>query len=122
MNADRSEIPNTDEDQPGFVLPLNAVRDLLGDADGLPFVVAASRDDIPMTALLFSPNGTDGQKPHDRDEIYVVVSGSGVFEFEGTRKAFKTGDMIYVKAHAKHSFVEFTDDFCTWVIFYGDKK
>ena len=28
---------------------------------------------------IYAPRGHDPQKPHDRDEIYVVISGTGTF-------------------------------------------
>jgi quercetin dioxygenase-like cupin family protein len=35
------------------------------------------------------------------------------------RTTFKQGDVLFVKAGIKHRFENFTDDFTTWVIFYG---
>ncbi len=115
-------IPNMDENAPGFVIPLEKMRVLLQSQPDVPFAVAGSREDTPMSAMVYAPLGADDQKPHDRDEIYVIVSGHGIFEYAGKRSAFKTGDLIYVKAFAPHGFVEFSDDFLTWVIFYGAKK
>lgn len=65
------------------------------------------------------PNKIDLQRPHDRDEIYFIVSGSGLFEHNGEREAFTPGDVIFVPAGDGHRFVEFSDDFVTWVMFYG---
>ncbi len=115
------EIPNTNEDEPGFVIPLDKMRDVLRETKGIPFANAASRKDQPMSIELYAPKGVDNQTPHDRDEIYVVVSGNGIFEYEGKQSAFRTGDLIYVAAHAAHKFIKFSEDFTTWVIFYGDK-
>ena len=68
---------------------------------------------------IYAPRGTDPQKPHDRDEVYVVVSGSGEF-FHGDRTVrFGPGDVLFVPAHVEHRFERFTDDFVVWVIFYG---
>ncbi len=66
---------------------------------------------------IYRPDRTDSQTPHDRDEIYVVASGSGFFEEGGDRRPFGTGDLIFVKAMRSHRFVEFTADFSAWVIF-----
>jgi mannose-6-phosphate isomerase-like protein (cupin superfamily) len=38
---------------------------------------------------------------------------------ETARNAFRTGDLLFVPAGVIHRFEEFTDDFCTWVMFYG---
>ncbi len=122
MDSDKPLLPNTDENQRGFVIALDDVKALLDDEGEIPFAVAASRDAPPMTAMLYAPKGSDDQKPHDRDELYVIVSGHGVFEHGGRRSPFKTGDLLYVAAHTPHRFAEFSKDFCTWVVFYGDRK
>ena len=35
---------------------------------------------------------------------------------------FKTGDLLLVPQGAVHRFENFTEDFATWVIFYGPQK
>ena len=67
----------------------------------------------------YAPKGTDAQAPHDRDEVYVVVSGSGVFVRGEERVAFTAGDALFVAAHEVHRFESFSADFATWVMFYG---
>lgn len=68
---------------------------------------------------IYQPDQVDKQQPHDRDEVYVVVSGSGHFYNDGTTVDFGPGDFLFVKAGKEHRFENFTDDFSTWVIFYG---
>lgn len=72
-----------------------------------------------MTLRYYAPAGTDPQTPHTQDELYVVVSGSGTFFNGGERVPFGPGDVLFAAAHADHRFEDFTDDFATWVIFYG---
>lgn len=72
-----------------------------------------------LVLKVYAPIGADLQTPHSRDEVYVVISGNGVFVNGATRKAFKSGDVLFVAAGAEHRFEEFTGDFATWVIFYG---
>ncbi len=67
----------------------------------------------------YKPRGIDKQDPHDRDEVYIVKSGSGYFVVEDERQPFKAGDALFVPAFVVHRFEDFTDDFETWVIFYG---
>lgn len=67
----------------------------------------------------YKPQVIDKQKPHPKDEIYVIASGSGKFFIEGEIVAFSIGDVLYAKAGDEHRFFEFTEDFATWVIFYG---
>ena len=68
---------------------------------------------------VYAPRGEDLQTPHSRDEIYVVISGTGTFVNGNERLPFKAGDLLFVPAGIEHRFVDFTDDFATWVMFYG---
>lgn len=72
-----------------------------------------------LTVKVYAPRGTDPQKPHSRDEVYVVISGSGTFVHGERRDPFKPGDFLFAAAGVVHRFEEFTDDFAVWVLFYG---
>ena len=87
-----------------------------------------------MELRWFTPKGNDPQTPHDRDELYMIVSGTGVFmraveslAFDDTslpiqgeeRVPFGPGDALFVAAGTVHRFEEFSDDFATWIVFYG---
>lgn len=72
-----------------------------------------------LSIEIYQPKGTDLQKPHTRDEVYVVVSGRGYFVNGQTRQAFEPGELLFVPAGVAHRFEEFSEDFSTWVIFYG---
>ena len=74
-----------------------------------------------MYVEIYQPQGEDHQLPHDQDELYVVISGSGDFYNNGITKTFQRGDVLFVPAGDEHRFLNFTDDFKTWVIFYGPK-
>lgn len=68
---------------------------------------------------LYKPEGVDKQTPHDRDEVYIIASGEAAFELEGETTEVKTGDFLFVPAHAAHQFTTFSEDFSTWVLFIG---
>ena len=72
-----------------------------------------------LQVKMYRPSKRDLQQPHTRDELYVIARGSGWFVNGCTRHAFGTGDVLFVPAGAEHRFDDFTDDFCTWVVFYG---
>lgn len=72
-----------------------------------------------MEVEVYAPRGEDLQTPHTRDELYVVVRGSGGFVNGPERHSFGPGDVMFVPAGVEHRFEDFTDDFVTWVIFYG---
>ena len=68
---------------------------------------------------LYAPLGIDAQQPHTRDEVYVVVRGSGELVSEGERIRYAPGDALFVAAGRPHRFESFSDDFVVWVVFYG---
>jgi mannose-6-phosphate isomerase-like protein (cupin superfamily) len=68
---------------------------------------------------IYAPRGVDPQEPHERDEIYVIISGTGSFLKDGDRRPFEPGEVIFVPAGMDHRFEDFSDDFATWVFFYG---
>ena len=68
---------------------------------------------------IYAPQGIDPQKPHSRDEIYVVARGSGKF-FDGEKLiAVAEGSFLFVPAGCVHRFEDFSEDFLVWVAFYG---
>lgn len=91
-------------------------------------VIALSKIDSPFVELfkhgslvveMYQPEKVDLQTPHTRDELYVVASGQGYFINGDTRQPFEAGEVLFVPAGVEHRFEEFSDDFSTWVIFYG---
>jgi len=49
----------------------------------------------------------DRQQPHDDDEVYVVLDGTGVLEVDGTSVDVKFGDAVFVEAGADHRFTAY---------------
>ncbi len=72
-----------------------------------------------LQVKMYRPDKQDTQKPHTRDEIYVIARGTGQFVNGDDRYAFNAGDVLFVPAGVTHRFEEFSGDFCTWVMFYG---
>lgn len=72
-----------------------------------------------MELGFYKPTGVDTQSPHDQDEVYIVQQGTAVFVVEGVRYDVATGDALFVAAGEEHRFIEFSEDFETWVVFYG---
>lgn len=99
-------------------VPLAAIRARIPDGDKEYFYPIRHGS---MRVGLYAPRGSDMQTPHDQDEIYIVQSGSGTFVKAGERVAFRPGDVLFVEAGVEHRFVDFTDDFETWVVFWGPK-
>lgn len=87
------------------------------DAAGNRFHVALERGQLQVE--LYIPEGQDLQQPHDRDECYVVIYGSGRFQMGEEVVPFKAGDFLFVPAGMDHRFLDFGEKLETWVIFFG---
>jgi mannose-6-phosphate isomerase-like protein (cupin superfamily) len=98
------------------ISPKEANEKLLEDNE-FPFVVVMKHG--TMSLEYFAPVKSDTQTPHKQDELYVVIKGDGFFFRDGERVACKKGDVLFVPAGVEHRFENFSDDFATWVIFYG---
>ena len=94
----------------------SALNKLAQHPQGKPFITLLENGE--MYIEIYQPKKVDLQKPHDQDEIYMVISGSGTFFNNGERRPFQAGDLIFVPAGIEHRFENFTDNFKTWVIFY----
>jgi mannose-6-phosphate isomerase-like protein (cupin superfamily) len=90
---------------------------------GTPFVTALAHGS--MSVELFAPGtsglGRDIQQPHSQDELYVVQRGRSAFWLRDERCEVQAGDVLFVPAGAEHRFESFSQDFATWVVFYGPK-
>lgn len=85
--------------------------------DGKRFVAVFGHGTLALE--FYAPRGHDPQKPHTRDELYVVVAGRGTFVCDGVRTPFECGDALFAPAGAGHRFEDFSDDLAVWVMFYG---
>jgi mannose-6-phosphate isomerase-like protein (cupin superfamily) len=86
-------------------------------ASGADFVTLFRQGTLEVE--IYRPVGADRQEPHEKDELYVVIAGSGIFAHAGQRTPFRAGDTLFVRAGVPHRFEEFSADFATWVFFYG---
>lgn len=93
-----------------------ALQAVHGSGDGRYAVLLENGS---MELGFYGPLGVDHQSPHDQDEIYIVQNGTGTFIRAGERMEFGPGDALFVAAGVEHRFVEFSDDFGAWVVFYG---
>ena len=97
--------------------PADALAALAANAGGTPYLELFTHGSLAIE--VYKPVARDLQTPHARDEVYVVIAGHGTFFCNGERSAFGPGTLLFVPAGVEHRFEEFTDDFSTWVLFYG---
>ena len=98
--------------------PEEALFKLLQEQE-FPFTVVMKNGS--MTIEYFAPQELDTQTPHKQDEIYVIIQGHSYFYRDKEKVSCKKGDIIFVPAGTEHYFENFSDDFATWVIFYGQE-
>jgi len=101
-----------------------AFADLPGEADerypeGVPFRLAMRHGSMTLEA--FAPSVEDHQEPHEQDELYVVRSGRSGFLRGDQRIECGEGDVILVPAGMRHRFVDFSEGFQAWVIFWDPR-
>jgi mannose-6-phosphate isomerase-like protein (cupin superfamily) len=58
----------------------------------------------------------DKQEPHEDDEVYVVLEGTGVLTVDGKEVRVKEGDAVFVEAGADHRFTAY-EQLALFVIF-----
>jgi len=97
---------------------LEAIEQLKQQADK-PFTVLMKHG--TMSVEYFAPQKKDSQTPHQQDELYIIARGHGHLDRNGELIVCKAGDVLFVPARMEHHFENFTDDFATWVIFYGQQ-
>ncbi len=62
-------------------------------------------------------NDRESHNPHDRDEVYVVISGKGRLTADGEALDVETNSVVYVKAGVDHHFHDVTHDLTVLVFF-----
>ena len=72
-----------------------------------------------LAVEVYQPVTTNHQKPHDRDECYVIIEGHGNFEMGDKIISLGPGDFLFVPAGLPHRFTDFGDTMSTWVMFYN---
>ncbi len=65
--------------------------------------------------VLIAPEA-DKQQPHEDDEVYVVLEGTGTLTVDGTEVRLKEGDAVFVEAGAEHRFTAY-EQLALFVIF-----
>ena len=84
---------------------------------GAPFVSMMAGG--TMSVEVFAPKDADLQQPHAQDELYFIHSGTAQIVINAQRFDAASGDAFFVAAGVAHQFENFSNDFVTWVVFYG---
>lgn len=71
-----------------------------------------------VSVELYQPKLKDYQNPHVQEEFYFIAGGTADFNKNGLIQEVKSGDFLFVPAGMPHHFLNFSDDFSTWVVFF----
>jgi mannose-6-phosphate isomerase-like protein (cupin superfamily) len=85
---------------------IQEVKDRLAAANGGYEVVHDSPGLELGVYVLVAPE-PDRQQPHEDDEVYVVLEGSGILEVEGASVPVEEGTAVFVEAGADHRFTAY---------------
>jgi len=80
-----------------------AVKERLREVGGGYEIVHESAGLEVGVYVLVAPE-PDRQQPHEDDELYVVLEGTGVLEVEREQVPVKEGTAVFVEAGADHRF------------------
>jgi mannose-6-phosphate isomerase-like protein (cupin superfamily) len=83
-----------------------AVKQRLTEAGGGYEVIHESAGLELGVYVLVAPE-PDRQQPHQDDELYVVLEGTGVLQVEGEDVPVREGTAVFVEAGADHRFTAY---------------
>jgi|SRR5690242_17366878 mannose-6-phosphate isomerase-like protein (cupin superfamily) len=83
-----------------------AVKERLREAGGGYEIVHESTGLEVGVYVLVAPE-PDRQQPHDDDELYVVLEGTGVLEVNEKQVPIREGTAVFVEAQADHRFTAY---------------
>lgn len=89
-------------DSAGHQLDLHGAKARLLESGGYEIVHQSPGLELGVYVLV-APE-PDRQQPHEDDEVYVVLDGTGVLEVEGEPVELRVGHGVFVPAGADHRF------------------
>jgi mannose-6-phosphate isomerase-like protein (cupin superfamily) len=95
---------------------VGVARRLREDGGGYQVVHASPGLELGVYVLV-APE-PDRQQPHELDEVYVVLDGTGVLEIEGRPVPIEEGQAVFVPAGAEHRFTAY-ERLALLVVFNG---
>jgi mannose-6-phosphate isomerase-like protein (cupin superfamily) len=82
------------------------VKERLREAGGGYEIVHESTGLEIGVYVLVAPE-PDRQQPHEDDELYIVLEGTGVLQVKGEQVAVREGSAVFVEAYAEHRFTAY---------------
>jgi mannose-6-phosphate isomerase-like protein (cupin superfamily) len=88
--------------QVAHAFDIEAVKRRLSGGGGYEIVHSSPGLELGVYVLV-APE-PDRQQPHEDDEVYIVLEGTGVLDVEGEKVELREGHALFVPAHAEHRF------------------
>jgi len=79
------------------------------------YIEVLSKDSLSVELAQY-PN-PEPKTPHGTDELYFVISGSGMVHVGDERFAVDEGDVVYVEQGVEHDFFDIDDEITALVVF-----
>ena len=77
-----------------------------------------SSDLLSVGVYVLPSGGTDGQSPHQEDEVYYAVRGRARFKVAGHDQVVEPGSLLFVRAGVEHRFHDI-DEELVLVVFWA---
>jgi mannose-6-phosphate isomerase-like protein (cupin superfamily) len=82
-----------------------------------PYLEFQRSADLSAGLYVLEAGGTDRQRPHSEDEVYVVLSGQATITVGLEERPVGPGSIVFVAAGVDHRFHDIFDDLRVLVAF-----
>ncbi|MEO9175596.1 MAG: cupin domain-containing protein [Gaiellales bacterium] len=89
---------------------------------GAPYLEFLRNESFELGLYELAAGSIDGQRPHDEDEVYVVLAGRARFSVDGDDVAVGPGSILFVAKHAVHRFHSIEQDLSIFVAFTPPRR
>ena len=80
------------------------------DEQGHGYVDFLASEKLSVGLAVWPAGSVDGQRPHEEDEVYYVISGRGFIRVADEDRSLKPGSLVFVAAHVEHRFHDIEED------------
>lgn len=100
-------------------MTLVSITDLVDglDADGLQHREALEAGPLTVEVGKYPADSAAPKNPHNEEEIYYVLSGSGKLRVGDDTHEVAAGDLVYVEPNLEHDFFDITEEITVLIIF-----
>jgi len=100
-------------------MTLISITDAVADLDPDELQHKEVLDAGPITAEVgkYPPNSSAPKNPHNEEELYYILSGSGKLRVGDDTHDIEAGDLVYVEPATEHDFFHITEEVTVLIIF-----